>query len=412
MDKVILKNGIEAVIKTNKNTPRTAIVLYIRHNNKIHKEGLYFLLASLLFQGTKNRSAEELAQELDENAIEIYFDTRYDYMRFKILCLNEDVEHALEIFKDMFENSTLDNFKKEAKKIKGELESELDSAKAQALDEYYRTLYKNHPYGTGRKETIEQIEKITKNELTEAFYQLKSVSDKNIFVACDKNADDIVPILEKYLDSFSVKDCIYPDTEVGNIEENRISTIIKDDANQAQIYMGWLAPSIISDEFPAFVLLNTLLGASGLSSRLFLELREKQGLAYTVRSCYETFRLGNSFYVYIATEPKNIKTSINGFKKEIDKIMNEIISDEELENAKNNAIGKRQFYFETNISEATTRGLYRYWGFDFDYEEKLIRALKNTTKESIMKYAKEYFSRCYALCVLAPEKYLKEADLI
>lgn len=413
MNKVILSNGINTIVKTNRSTPRTAIVLYIRlGKNDSAKQGVYFLLASLFFQGTKTRTAEELAQLLNENAIEIYFEIRRDYIRFKLLCLNEDVNKALEIFQDMLENSTLDNYQKEAKKIKGELESELDSVKNMAQDEFYRTLYKGHQYLTGRKEIINSIETITKSDLLEAYNKLIYVFDKNIFIASDKLKEEILPLIENHFSLLKVQESEYDNNMKSELSEDMISTVIKDDANQAQIFMGWLAPSIKSDDFPVFILINTILGSSGLSSRLFLELREKQGLAYTVRSTYETYRLGNCFYVYIATEPKNINISIEGFKKEINKIMYESVTDEELNNAKNNAIGKRQFYYETNMSEALTCGLYQYWGFDTDFEDKLVEKIKNVKKEDIMRVAQKYLSAHNALTVLAPEKYLKESSLI
>ena len=221
-----------------------------------------------------------------------------------------------------------------------------------------------------------------------------------------------MPLIENHFSLLKVQESEYDNNMKSELSEDMISTVIKDDANQAQIFMGWLAPSIKSDDFPVFILINTILGSSGLSSRLFLELREKQGLAYTVRSTYETYRLGNCFYVYIATEPKNINISIEGFKKEINKIMYESVTDEELNNAKNNAIGKRQFYYETNMSEALTCGLYQYWGFDTDFEDKLVEKIKNVKKEDIMRVAQKYLSAHNALTVLAPEKYLKESSLI
>lgn len=413
MDKMILKNGIKVDIKTNKNTPRTAIVMHIRYNkNNTGKKSIYSLLSSLLFQGTKSRSAEQLAQELDENAIDIYYDLKADYMRFKILCLNEDVNLALNIFQDMFEDSTLDNYEKEIQKIKGDLISELDSAKAQAKDEYLKTVYKNHQYAFSRKDAIEELETVTKEDLFEVFEQLKYIMAKNIFVVSDKTKEEILPLIEKHFEKLGVKETEYDTNLIEEIKENRVSTIIKDDANQAQIYMGWAIPIISFEEWPIINLVNTILGSAGLSSRLFLELREKKGLAYTVRSSYAINKLGSDFYVYIATEPKNIKTSIEGFQVEINKIMTEPMSSEELENAKNNAIGKRQFLFETNMSEAIIRGLYKYWGVDYDYEQKFIESVKEITKEDIMNFSKKYFSAPTALCVLAPEKYLKESGLI
>lgn len=411
MKKVTLSNKINAIIKTNKNTPRTAIVLYSKTNKDEKKAGLYYLVTQLLLQGTKNRTSEELANELDENAIDLSFEKKADYIRFKILCLNEDINHALEIFEDIIENSTFEDYKKEILKIKGELTADLDSAKVQAQDNYYRTIFENHPYGIGRKEVLEQIDSITKEDILNAYNEIKFVTTKNISVVGDITEEEILPLLEKHFANLKMEETDIEREQIKELSGNKVSVIKKEDANQAQIFQGWVFPTIYSEDYPAIILLNTILGSSGLSSRLFLELREKKGLAYTVRSVYEPYALGGSFYVYIATEPKNIKTSIDGFKVEIDKIMTEIISDEELDNAKNNAIGKRQFYLETNLLEASLKGYYEYLNLGYDREEKLTEEIKKVTKEDILKTAQKYFSKPNALCILAPEKYLKEAGL-
>lgn len=412
MERYTLKNGIKTLIKRNNNTPRTAIVLYVKLNNDEPKTGLYYLMSQLLFQGTKTRTSEQLANELDENAIDLNIEKKADYIRFKLLCLNEDINSALEILQDVIENSTFNEFEKEIIKIKGEFESDLDSAKVQAQDNYYRTIFKNHLYGIGRKEIIEEINQITKNDLLKAYEEIKYSSQKNISVAGDIDKEIIIPLLENHLGNLKVEE--NPDTrkQVEPLNENIISVIEKEDANQAQIFKGWRFPSIFSDDYATIILLNTILGSSGLSSRLFLELREKQGLAYTVRSVYEPYVLNGHFFVYIATEPKNIKTSLKGFEKEINKIMTEIISETELENAKNNAIGKRQFYKETNLLEASLNGYYEFLGLGYDFEEKLISSIKEITKEQIIETASKYFAKNNALCVLAPKKYLLEADLL
>ena len=95
---------------------------------------------------------------------------------------------------------------------------------------------------------------------------------------------------------------------------------IKEDAQQAQILQGWIVPAIGSEDYPKLMLLNVILGASGLSSRLFLELREKKGLAYTVRRSYENHKKAAVFSIYIGTEPSNIETSIAGLKKKLKKL--------------------------------------------------------------------------------------------
>ena len=412
MQQTILNNGIKTLVKNNKNTPRIAFVMYSKLNKDEPKAGLYYLMSQLLFQGTTNRSSEQLAMDLEENAIDISVEKKADYLRFKVQCLKEDIELAMSIFQDIIENSTFAEYEKEIIKIKGEFAADLDSAKVLAQDNYYRTIFKNHSYGIGRQEVLDVISSITKDDLFEAWNEIKSISQKNIVVVGDVNVEKIVDLLNMHLSSLSVKDVEDVRKEIIPLVENVVSVVEKEDANQAQIFQGWQFPNIYSEDYPLIILLNTILGSSGLSSRLFLELREKQGLAYTVRSVWEPFLLGGNFFVYIGTEPKNIKTSIEGFKIEINKIMTELVGEEELNSAKMNAIGKRQFYQETNMLEAILKGYYEFLGLGYDYEEKLIERINNVTSEELINVAKKYFSVPTALSVLAPKKYLSEANLI
>ncbi len=410
MEKISLNNEISTVVKVNSNTPRVALSLYFRVNTPEKKPGINTLLNRLFMQGTKNRTSEELAQELEENAIELYSEMKQDFLRFKLLCLNEDFSLGLEILEDIIENSHFETFDKEVEKLKGELIAELDSPKTKALDNYYKNLYKNHFYGNTFTTILEAIDSITKEDIIETYKDIISTSKKNICVVGDVNLEDTKNLLNKHLGNIENNPAIPQDLEKPQVTENRIVTIEKEDANQAQIIQGWIFPSMHSEDYPAISLLNTILGSSGLSSRLFLELREKQGLAYTVRSSYETYKLAASFSVYIASEPKNIETCLKGFKKEIDKIVSERISDEELEDAKNNIIGKRQFFTETNILQSSLIGLYESEGLGYDYETKLIEKIKSVTPEKIQEIAKKYFSNPYVLSVLAPKQYLSTLE--
>ena len=178
--------------------------------------------------------------------------------------------------------------------------------------------------------------------------------------------------------------------------------IIKEDANQAQILQGWLVPTIGSEDYPAMMLLNVILGASGLSSRLFMELREKKGLAYTVRTAYETHRKSAVFSIYIGTEPSNIQTSVAGFKEEIEKIKTIPVSEQELKNAVNNLIGKQQFVTETNTQQANIMAYYSIMGKPYNYREEIVKVLHQVTPQKLRECANKYFTDDYILSVIRP----------
>ena len=407
MKKIILDNDIPVILKNNKNTPRHALCFYFKIEEPESKAGLYTILNRLFLQGTKNRSSEKLAQELDENAIDCYSEMKHDFVRFKLQCLNEDFEKGLEILSDIILNSTFDEFDKEVIKLKGEIQAELDEPKSKAMDGFYKNVYENHPYGHTYTKILADIDYITKDQVIDAYKKLITNSSKVISVVGDFDEENVKSLLKKYFSSIHNTDT-KSNIPYANLKETKLIKIEKEDASQAQIIQGWHVPTIFDKDYPAIMVMNTMLGSSGLSSRLFLELRDKKGLAYVVRSSYEVYDKAALFNVYIATEPKNIKTSLEGFKIELDKIKNIPVSSEELENAKNNLIGKRQFFMETNLQQASMIAFYEDKGLGCDYEEKLINLIKNVTIEDVQRVANLCIKDPYVLTVLAPKEYLAQ----
>ena len=408
MKELKLDKNIASILKKNDNTPRTAICLYLRINNPEKKAGVYSLLNRLFLQGTFNRTAEKLAQELDENGIELYSEMKYDFIRFKVLALNEDIELAYEILADIVKNSSLEMFEKEVFKLKGEIEAELDNPKTKLLEDYFKNLYEGHYYGNTYLRIIEDIDKITIEDIKEAYSNLLNNSQKCFVVCGDFDEENMLALQNKYFSDLKFVENFENDFWILPLPNKKISKIVKDDANQAQIIQGWHVPTFNSEDYIPLMVFNTILGSMGLSSRLFRELREKKGLAYTVRSSYETNKYGAGFSVYIATEPSNIQISLNGFKEEIDKLKNELVSENELNDAKNNLLGKRQFFTETNIQQASLFGYYYSSGLGADYSSTIEKEIMNVTSEQIKNVANKYFNDNYVLSIIAPEKFLEE----
>ncbi len=397
-----LKNKINVAYKQNKNTPRVAITFNVAINKPEKGAGIYSLMNRLLLQGTKNRTSEQLANELEENAIEIYCDMKQDYLRFRLVCLNEDTEKAMEILQDIVENSTFEEFDKEKVKLEGEIPAELDSARTRALDNFVKTIFKNHFYGNSYTRILENINNVTKQDVIDAYNDIISTGYKVIAFVGDIEESKAVELLNKHFGNIKNDNIKKPEIPTPVIEKAETVEFIKEDANQAQIFQGWSVPTFDSKYYAPFIVLNTVLGSSGLSSRLFCELRDKKGLAYTVRSSYETYRVCANFTIYIATEPKNIKTSLDGFKEEIQKIKDVLVPEEELHNAKNNYIGKLQFVTETNAQQANQMAHHAILGLGFDFKDKLIQMVKGVKSEEVQEIAKKYLNDISVISVLRP----------
>jgi len=403
MDKKIttLKNKIDFAYKKNEKTPRIALYLNMSIN-QITPAGVNSLMTRLFMQGTKNRTAQQLSEELDKYAIEFTAELKLDYIKFKFVCLNEDFEKALEIFTDIIKNSTFEEFDKEKSKLEGEIIAELDSPRAKVIDSYYKNIYAAHSYGYTNTVILDNLNNITKNDVINSYKNIINNSKKVIAFVGDLDFDYVYEKLENFLGDLPESVSELPILDKPILEQSKNVEVIQQDLNQAHILKGWLVDTADSDDYAKLALLNIILGASGLSSRLFLELRDKKGLAYVVRSAYDIARLAANFSIYIATEPKNIETSLKGFEEEIEKIKNILVGEEELENAKTNLFGKWAFISETNSQQANWLAHYGIMGFGFNFFEDTVEKIKKVTSQDIKECAAKYFNDKYTLTILKP----------
>lgn len=398
-----LSNNIDYIYKQNKNTPRMALCLNFSINQAEKSAGIYTLMARLLLQGTKKYNSEQLANEFEKFAIDFSSELFPNYLRIKFVCLNEDFSKAVELMDDILKNSTFVEFEKEREKLKGEISAELDSPRTTAMDSYYRKMFENHYYGNSLVKILENIDNITKDDVIDAFKYILNNSKKSLAIVGTLKLDDILPQIEQTVGRLPIATSSNVMIDKPTLDETKTVENNKKDLNQAHIIKGWLVPTYGEPDYPAIVLLNIILGACGLSSRLFQELRDKKGLAYVVRSSYETYKLAGNFMIYIATEPKNIEVSLAGFNEEIQKIKTDLVSDEELKNAKTNIIGKYEFLEETNIQQACSYAKYDVLGLGFNYSENIKEQVKRVTPDDILRCAQKYFTDDkYVLSVIKP----------
>lgn len=404
MDKKIfnLKNDIEVLYKRNKNTPRTALCFNLSLNDPVPNPGDYTLMTRLFMQGTKNRSAEQLAEELDRYAIEFSSELKLDYLKLKIVCLNEDFDKALEILEDIIKNTTFADFEKEKIKLAGEIQAQLDSPRAKVVDNFYKNLYTNHHYGYTNTVILENLANVSREDVLKGYNTFINNSKKVMAFVGDLEFDEVKSKLNEHFGNLAPSINELPAIKPPVLNEAKTVEIIKPDVNQAHIIQGWLVETASQKDYPVLALMNIILGASGLSSRLFLELRDKKGLAYVVRSSYDVARLCANFSIYIATEPNNIVISLKGFQEEIDRIKTELVGEDELNNAKNNIIGKWAFSQEDNNQQAATYAHYAITGLGFDFNEIAREKIKSVTPEQIKNCANKYFNDKYVVSIIKP----------
>ena len=401
---LINKNGIDILVKNNKKTPRIALVCCFSINKAEKIAGINSLFTKLLMQGTKTYSNIELLQLIEEKGIEINVRCKQDYLTASVLTLNEDFDLGIEILSDILQNSTFENFEKEVHKLKGEITSDLDHPRLQATDKFVRNIFDGHYYSNTYTKVLENIDSITKEDIIEFHSDILN-SEKVVSVVGDiENKEEL---LERIANKFAFMKNDKSQDEIQDInalKENKVFFIPKKDSKQAQVLRGWTVPTYTSEDYPKIVVMNNILGSAGLSSRLFVELRDKKGLAYTVRSSYEPMKRGAILYFYIACDPTNIKNSLDSFQVEAEKLMNIPVSQEELDGAKENILGRLEYFSQTNIQQATIAASDHILGLGLDWEEKYRKMIEAITVDDIQQAAK-YFSGNYVTSTLAPNEF-------
>ncbi|MBQ2983485.1 MAG: insulinase family protein [Candidatus Gastranaerophilales bacterium] len=401
------KNGINILIEQAPKTPRISINLFFKNDKKEKYNGVNSLLARLLLQGTKTKSASQLNDEFEKECIDISFKAKQDYIKASLIFLNEDLNKALELLEDLILNSTFDDFEKEVFKIKGEIISDLDNPKIKLTDCFIKNIFKNHPYSQTHTKILDDLEKITKQDVIEAHKTLLQSKKAVVFVGDYEDENQIVEFLTEkfaYMTSFENKDEIEDIFEL-DIKDNETIWLSKNDASQAQIIQGCLVDSFGSEKCAKIAVLNNILGSCGLSSRLFINLRDKQGLAYTVRSQYETLLHSGIFNMYIGTAPKNIEKSLNGFREELQKFVDFEITDEELQGARENIKGRIKYFSQNNSQISSIAGYNFIMDLGLDYNEKFLEEINKVTKKDVQEVAREILDAKKLTTIIAPDEY-------
>jgi len=401
------KNGINILLEKSPKTPRGCVNLFFKVN-KIEKFfGINSLLARLLLQGTKKYSASDLAKEFENECIDISTKAKQDYIKIGLVFLNEDFHKAMDLAKELLLNSTFDDFEKEIFKLKGEIVSELDNPRIKLTDAYIKNIYKNHPYSSSYTKILENLDKIQKKDVIEAHKIMLDSLSAVVYVGDYSDKEEILNYFSDQFGFLKSKEQIdeIPCIFNNKIEKDELVWLTKNDAAQAQILQGWLIDSFNSPNCAKISVLNNILGSSGLSSRLFVNLRDKQGLAYTVRSQYETFLKSGLFSMYIGTTPENIQKSLEGFRIELQKLADEAPSGEELRGAKENISGRMKYFSQNNSQIAAVRGYDFTMGLGLNYSELFMDDINSVSAKDVSCVARWLLSMPKLIAIIAPDKY-------
>ena len=400
-----LSNGATLLLTPNQVNDIIAISIFSKGGEFIEKiPGTADLTSSVLTKGTKKYSSIDFAKTLEDNGIKIVPSVKPDSFMITVLTTKNEYEKTLELLNEVINNATLDDYEIEKSRTDklNAIKKSKDIPLNIAIDNYKNYIFENTPYSISNsklEKTLPQIQfDDVRNYYSKAFYPKNVVISINGNIDKDKTIDEFTKIFNnKKGEKFDYSKYSIPSLKEGK----KISTSIKD-LKTDWIFMGWQTSGLLNKkEYATLEVIDSLLG-SGMSSRLFKNLRDKDGLAYQLGSQYAPNVLKGSFIVYIGTNPQNLDYATKRLQEEVFRLKTEFVGTKELQEAKDKLLGHYIIGQETNLDKATTIGWFETSGRGYQFDDEYAKLINSVTESDIIEVANKYFNNNYVLSIVKP----------
>lgn len=365
------------------------------------QHGLAHLLEHMAFKGTKRRNARQIAEAFDDigGAVNAY--TSMEKTVYYARVLKEHVPVAIDVLADILRHPTFEKKEliREQQVIEQEIGMHHDTPEDLVFDSLHEVAYGKHPLGRSILGTAESVHSFDDNDLRSFMQTHYHAPTCVISAAGNLQHEDLTALVEEHFSDItaeSAQSLQQPAFQAGEKHEWR------EELEQMQVMMAFEGVTAQSDLYYPAQLLSTLFGG-GMSSRLFQEIREKRGLAYSVSSFLSTYSDTGMFGIYAATSADKTDELIDVLKDETQKLL-EGVSEEELVRARNQQKAALLMRHESVSAVAEWIGRHLQDYNEYRTGKDLSARLDVITKEDLTKAAHHIFAKPQmALATLGPK---------
>ncbi|MBR1915664.1 MAG: insulinase family protein [Alphaproteobacteria bacterium] len=394
---ITLKDGLKAWYFEQKSAPIIALDFCFENAgyafDEEQKEGISTLFASLLSEGAGNFPKQDFADLMEENAIEIDFDTSYDALFVSMTTPKDNALLAFDLLKAALDAPHFDQNHIDIKRTQQLTAIKMQNERPEKIlaKTFKKKFFSSHPLGRSSLGDEKSLQNITRNDLIA--YLKKHLTKDNLIISIvgDLSQDEAQNLLNDLFENLPEKSDIPPlppATVSYSFDKENISR------NIPQVLARFVAPGTLrlNDDFYALYIANEAFGGSGLNSRLNKIAREKEGLTYGAYTYLDTLKYAPSIQGSFATSKENYQKMLSILLQEWQKIADFGITQTEFEAVKSNMLTSFNLRF-MSLSDISTQLLYmqkEHLGLDF--LQKRNEYVKNTTLDEVNRAAKKYFS--------------------
>jgi predicted Zn-dependent peptidase len=388
-----LPNGLTVITEQMQHIRSASIGVWLQTGSRDEDpewNGISHFIEHMVFKGTKHRSAEEIARQVDSIGGNMDAFTAKECICFNVKVLDEHVPVALDILSDLVLNPVFDvaDIARERGVIMEEIKMDEDNPDYLVHEIFTQNFWKDHPLGKpilGTKETVKRFER---EAVLEAYAHRFAPGNIIVSAAGNLDHDRFVELVRGHFEHMT------PMTNGFHSSTPKISSRIilrnKKALEQVQLCIGVPAHPIAHEKRHAGYILSTLLGG-GMSSRLFQNIRERQGLAYSIYSDLNPYRDTGCLAVYAGTSLASASKVVQSVVSEFRKLKTESVPEEELRRSKAQLKGSLMLSLESSTSRMSNLARQEMY-FDRFYDlDELIERIEAVNTEDLSSLANEFF---------------------
>lgn len=396
------QNGVRIVLENIPSVRSVALGVWIgtgSRDENPQNNGISHFLEHMFFKGTKTRSAREIAESFDSIGGQVNAFTSKEYTCYYAKVLDTHAQIALEVLADMFFNSSFEEEEllKEKNVVYEEIKMYEDTPDDIVHDLLSKAIYENHPLGypiLGTEETLGTFSSETLKQYVHDTY-----TPENVVISIAGNVEEsFISEIDKLFGSYKggQQEKFEQKPEFHNNHVTR-----KKETEQAHLCIGFEGLEVGHDDMYNLIVLNNILGGS-MSSRLFQEVREQKGLAYSVFSYHSAFKNSGIVTLYGGTAANQMDVLFDTMQETLAKLKQKGITEKELNNSKEQLKGSLMLSLESTNSRMSRNGknellLARHRSLD-----EIVEQIDEVSKQKVDELANAIFTDNYSVAVISP----------
>jgi predicted Zn-dependent peptidase len=389
----VLPNGLTVITEQMEHIRSISIGIWVKTGSRDEDpqwNGISHFIEHMLFKGTHNRTAEAIARQVDSIGGNMDAFTAKECICFNIKVLDEHLPIALDVLSDLVLNPVFNanDIKRERGVILEEIKMDEDNPDYLVHEIFMQSFWKDHPLGKPILGTRETVRRFEQNVVAEMYSPRFAPGNMIVAAAGHLNHQRFVDLVAQHFSHMKPVSNGFHSSAPKVVP--RITMRNKKSLEQVQVCMGVSAHAIAHEKRFASYILNTLLGG-GMSSRLFQNIRERQGLAYSIYSDLSPYRDAGCLVIYAGTSRESAPKVVHSVVDELRRLKAELVSDEELNRAKAQLKGSLMLSLESSTARMSNLARQEMYFDRFYVLDELIQKIEAVTAADLQEMANDYF---------------------